>query len=266
MADTELKEKKGISLNKYYAYIGPFIIFLGMTRLIFFYKSFGITITNYLEFSEIITSFFDILVILAFFLSFALLQNYLLYSKAKTNESIGIRKKIIEEKNFWRILSLYFSYLKSLILLYLATFGISIISHYFYVPITDYEIKLASSLFLFLIIIIIVSVEIERKHKILQSNQKTRMFYTYVLYCFIVIFTIIGYSTYQINSIRNSKTTFGVTIVLENDQIIKSDSSYYYIGKTQNFVFIHNQTNNFTDVIPVNRIKKLVFPNQIKKD
>ena len=42
-------------------YAGTYIVFLGVVRLITYYESFGIQILGFLEISEVITSFLDII-------------------------------------------------------------------------------------------------------------------------------------------------------------------------------------------------------------
>lgn len=260
MKDVEKKDSEDLFLSKYYVYIGPFIIFLGMARLIFFYKTFGISIVNYLEFSEIITSFFDIIVILVLYLSFLIIQNYLTRNKNIENKTDELYNKIIEEKKQWRRTLLYFNYVKVLIYFALFIVIVSLVSNFFYETPSSYVIKLLTSVFIFIIFVVVISVEIERKHKLLGANLNTKKFYKFIFLSFIVVITVIVYSAYQSNVIKNDKSTYGVTIVFDNDQIFVSDSSTYFIGKTQNYIYIHHQKEKKTDAIPMSRVKKLTFP------
>lgn len=59
-----METKSDMPLSQILPYLGSYVVFLGVSRLLYYYESFGITITNYLEFSEILTSFLDIIVIL----------------------------------------------------------------------------------------------------------------------------------------------------------------------------------------------------------
>ncbi len=47
---------------------GPILVLFGVTKLIFFYLFFNIEIIKFLDFSEIITSFFNVVVLGIFFL------------------------------------------------------------------------------------------------------------------------------------------------------------------------------------------------------
>lgn len=106
---------------------------------------------------------------------------------------------------------------------------------------------------------IIIDVEIERKHLQFNSSLARRRWIKLNLYSLVIIFAIVFYSSYQAGNIRKDKTTFGVSILLDNDQLIVSDSLNYYVGKTQNYVFIHHQKLNTTDVIPMERIKQITL-------
>lgn len=62
---------------------------------------------------------------------------------------------------------------------------------------------------------------------------------------------------YQAKRIKIDKSTYGYYIILDNNQKVISDSISYYIGKTQNYVFIHHQNLKTTDVFPISRIKQI---------
>lgn len=83
-----MDENKDISFGKLLPYLGSFIIFLGITRLIFYYECFGVHITSYLEFSEIITSFLDIIVIVVTLFIFHALKDFLIKSKTEHEKKI----------------------------------------------------------------------------------------------------------------------------------------------------------------------------------
>lgn len=54
-----------LKLSTLFPYFLPFIVSLGVFRLMVFYRHFGIRIISFLDFSEVIISFMDILIILA---------------------------------------------------------------------------------------------------------------------------------------------------------------------------------------------------------
>jgi len=61
------------------------------------------------------------------------------------------------------------------------------------------------------------------------------------------------YRTNHITPTSNDNNTF---IILKKDTI-KSTIKYYYIGRTKNYIFFHNDTSGFTDVFPDKDVSKL---------
>ena len=265
MENKESTENNEIKVNQYFTYVGPFIIFLGMARLITFYTAFGISITSYLEFSEIITSFFDIIFIVFLFYGYTLIQNFLMSNKEELEKANSKRQEILKEEKYFKIWWLYIKYLRVLLAFGLIAIVGCIISHYWFNSVTTWTIFLVSSAFGLLLFFIVVGVEIERKHLHLNSTLPRRRFIYLVLYSLALTFCVAYYSSYQARSIKNDKTTLGVTIILDNDKTIVSDSTNYYIGKTQNYLFVYHEKEKTTDVYPMARIKQMTMTNKTKK-
>lgn len=61
------------------------------------------------------------------------------------------------------------------------------------------------------------------------------------------------YRTNHITPTSNDNNTF---IILKDDTI-KSTTKYYYIGRTKNYIFFHNDTSGFTDVFPDKDVRKV---------
>lgn len=247
------------SISQYLTYVGPFLIFLGMTRLITFYNSFGVSITSYLDFSEVLTSFFDILVIVVIFFAYTSIQNFLASKKEDADIASKKRQAIVEEENFFKICLHYLKYFSSLIIYGLVVIVVCVVARFCFNWITTFTVFLWTGIFVFLLIFLIVQVEIERKHIQFQSSLNKRRYIFFVLYFFVFTYCVILYASYQAGQIRKDKSTFGVRIILDNDQIIVSDSTNYFIGKTQNYVFIHHEKESNTDIIPMTRVKQITM-------
>jgi hypothetical protein len=57
------KENKTVDFLKYLPIVAPLLIFFGVARLSFYYGFFNVDIIHFLDFSEIITQFFDVLIV-----------------------------------------------------------------------------------------------------------------------------------------------------------------------------------------------------------
>lgn len=66
----------------------------------------------------------------------------------------------------------------------------------------------------------------------------------------------------EIRSVKENKIYFGTEIhykKFENKVKFISDSTSYYIGKTKNYVFIFQEFNNTTKIIPVKNIDQIII-------
>lgn len=244
---------------RFLPYFGPYIIFLGVTRLLFYYSSFGVTITNFLEFSEIITSFLDILAIIVIQFVFGIIQSFLMKSKKEIDEENSLREKLLDEANFFIRLKLYCAYYYRLIFNTLGMLLIVSILSFFSKNINYTTIIYLSLSSLSLFIYAIIVVEVDVKHKLVNSSDKDKQFSGLLLYSLLFIGLTLTYSYSQVENVKVKKTTFGTSIILEDNTILVSDSSNYFIGKTQGYIFFYHEATKSTDIIPVSKLKKMTI-------
>jgi len=258
------KDIGSLKVSEYLAYGGGFIIFLGMVHNIVYYSAFDIRILNYLDFSEIITSFFGIIFVLMSSIAFAIIEHYLLFNEEDIDITDKIEDKIVKEKNIWRILLLYWNHLKAYLFLLAVIIALHLFGKTFF---TNYFIEilfLVELSFILILVLLIIKIELERKHIHFRANLNNRLFMTTLLYCFGLTIFVVLFSRHEVRVVKNAKSSFGVIITLDNDKQIISDSTNYFIGKSQNYVFLFHEKFNTTDVFPVVRIKQLSFPKQNK--
>jgi len=258
---TELEQKKSneIGLGLYLPYLGSFIVFLGVIRLMCFYSAFGIQIVSYLEFSEIITSFLDIIVIAAFVFMTSLLQNFLMMNKSEQDEQNSIRQKIFIEGDFFKRLLLYVKYSQKLLLAGLILSAGSFFWQYLVKKQSYWIILWVTIFFLAVFLFVILTTEIDIQHAKFNSSNKSKRFISIIINTLLFIGFVIAFTQTQIKAIKNDKSTYGVSIIFDNDKLLISDSVNYYIGNTKNYLFIYHERNNTTDVIPMTRIKQLTI-------
>ena len=108
----------------------------------------------------------------------------------------------------------------------------------------------------------IVWAEIKLKIKRLSGdNVSTRM--NNFIVVFIVISAFFSKNIFnEIRSVKKDKIYYGTEIHYQKfDNKIKfiSDSTSYYIGKTKNYVFIFQELNNTTKIIPVKNIDQIII-------
>jgi len=236
-------------------FFGSFLLFLGICRLISYYGEFGINIVNYLDFSEILTSFFDVFVILAFIFSITFIQGFLSASK-RSEESNRKRKNIIEEKFLIKRMGMYFSY-------YISSFvgAIFALSFNFLVLRLFDKSLIWNDLFYYYLVtlgyyvFLIFLTEIEIRHKYFQSSDSFKFYIQVLIYSTLVVALVIYTGYRQALSVKERKIYYGTAIELEGNSRIVSDSTTYYIGNTKNYLYVYHEKDGSTDVIPMTRIK-----------
>jgi hypothetical protein len=251
--------------------VGAFLIFCGVLHLYIYYHFFHILIFNYLDFSEILVSFFNLMVVLIALITtifsglFAFYTNFLNTSKILPYKFTVFYFK---KKNLWTLILLVVStlFLYCLVLVspdnpdsktvlfstwFVAIFGCTFLVFGLIWPIAleAQEIILDSQK------IILPGIEPEPEKKIYH--------YKYII-LYVVLFVFMGVQIFTIQEVRHKikdKNKIRVTIVtIDNDTII-TNSTHYYIGRTNNYVFLFDSLDNKTDVFPVSQIKKYTFKN-----
>jgi hypothetical protein len=72
----------------------------------------------------------------------------------------------------------------------------------------------------------------------------------------VVIYGATMYGLLEANNVLNYNSTKNTYIIVKSDTI-KSNSNYYYIGKTNNYLFFYNSKKQSTDVYPEKDINKI---------
>jgi hypothetical protein len=252
-----MEERNFKNLSNHVAYLSSFIIFLGMVYNIYFYRYFGVRIVSYLSFSEIITSFFEILIVILLSIALLIIQFYIALNKEELKKDSVFKTRILNEtksiKIFWLYLKYHYVYFIVIVILF---------SCYFFSDIhlsQNIKEKALLSCVLAIFIIAFSVAELELKRKYISLHTKKPWFIDIVLYCVMLTFFIVYFSHYQAKMIKKNKATFGVIIILEDNTQLISDSSNYFIGKTDSYIFFHHEKTNRTDIFPVSRIKQLTI-------
>lgn len=253
--------KNRLILN-YLPYFGSILIFLGVIRQIFYYAGFGISIVNYLDFSEIITSFLDLLVLMVLSALFMIFQSFLNLGNSEISYKNEIKEELLKQNRSISGVILYLKFFKQDLILISIVFLINFLYNFYY-----YDVEIIGVIgwiifIVFMLILIVLPIEFQRKHEKFKTTPYYRKLIRIVSNSLIVIFLVIFYSIYQIYNIKINHSTEGSIIVLNNNKTLKSNKEIYFIGKSNNYIFIHNSKENATTVIPINRVKEISFKSK----
>lgn len=261
----DIKDKANEANFKYKEFIpyaGSVIIFLGAFRLIMFYGGFGVSIVQFLDFSEIITSFLDIIIPIVIMLCITIFQNFILHDKKKYEKYDSLRNEILSRDQSFKDIKLYLRYFKDLLIISLAIIIVFTFLYFYNKIISFNTVKVTVILLLFLFFVLNISLMIERKYIENNTSKKGRTLIRIFSNSIICVLVVLALSQFQIYNTKYNHSTKGTKIVLENDDILLSDNINYYIGKTVNYVFYYHEKTKTTDVIPISRVKQLSIKNK----
>lgn len=242
-----------ISLTQYLPYAGTGLVVLGWVRLYTYYQFFAVNIGNYLEFSEIISSFADKLVMLTFAilicLAFIRMVDRPPTKKSKSDIAFQRSNEVYETKDspppklkasMTEILTLCF--------LFLCITGIIYV---LWIAIGSVWPVILGALFWFLIMFVFGSFLFQniKKHGILSPI-------TLLIVYGNVIVLLIGLSIADACLVKYGKMNRNVVVHLDHETI-KSHQNFYYVGKTNNFIFFYNDSTETADVYPMERVIKI---------
>jgi hypothetical protein len=225
---------------------GALLIFSGVLKLIFFYSHFNIRIIDYLEFQEIITSFFEDINIIIFFgiimtlISFVTLNFLGKKTRLSLDELIENLLVIFYPKRF----KFFFVFLAGIIITLCSIYsGISGYNYFVIYLLTFFCIQMLTYLFL---------------HKAESGEINIPNFYGLLLLGISLTTSLYLLARHDIQVVENINSN--ATIILDDGVIdINKQTKNMYIGKTSKFVFVKMDSSHSTIAIPVEKVQYYIF-------
>lgn len=233
---------------KFSSLSGALLIFFGFLKLVIYYSYFNLEIVNFIAFSEIITSFLDDINILVFFGCIMALQsgpimNYFhKKSKLKIEELFDIIMEVIYKFKLWYIL-FYIVILTFLMLLLLfETTSLNYFVVYF----------MTICILQILTYFLVKKVD-DGKYEISTFNVGISIF----------IGLIVGVFLLAHHDIENIESQKRIVKIETSDSTFEcnSNNSWVYLGKTDQFLFLHNLNAKSNVIIPSSELKIIEFKN-----
>jgi len=246
----------------YLPYSGTILIVFGTIKQTIFFSLFNVNVTSFLELSETVTLFFNDLLLFA--TCFVIFNIVFFLSTSKSVEIKGsesLYDSLREISFLKRIKHYYDSGPQILLFTILCTIGIVIILVINYTKLWIMVSLLLIGWGAFLIKVMVLE---GRRQYFIKYGKEAKILYSEIIIAFILllIFTI-GTCYSEYNLIKTQKRYLGTQILL-SDKTIISDSSYYYIGKTKNYVFFFNEKAGNCDIFPMSEIKVLSIKKNSK--
>jgi hypothetical protein len=238
------------SVIKFFSLIYVLLITCGFTYSFFFFRNFGINITEYIEFSEALSLFIPLLadgfVLISLFLILWYFMNKTLLFGSPKNETHAHEKEQLRKAMIaFSIISL----ILILILLIISLFGIKT-SRGLYMLI-------AISVAMFLPIILEMIFSFTK----MELNLSLAPIFRDILYVMIIIVSIVLWTSFSKTERVYRKSGYKKFEIFFNngDPEIESDSSIYYLGRTKNYLFIYDFNTQKSRILNTNNIKEFTI-------
>lgn len=234
---------------KFFSLAYVFLITCGLTYNYFFYKNFGITITEYINLTDGLLLFIPLLANGSIILCVFIVLWHLMNRAFLFNINIGPRKA--SEQRELRKQMLYIFY-TSLILI-LITFFLCVFKVLNYR--TFYMLILVTVVLFLPSILEMIFSFFQNEWPLNSSNGLRDIFYLLIVFIGLVVYA--SYS--KTEKIFRTRAYTPFEIYFNNtDSSLKSDSNTYYLGRTSNYIFIYDFKKDQTKVLNVSDVKTFI--------
>jgi len=207
--------------------LGIFFALGGILKLFIYYKLFGILIFEFFDLKEVLSLFANNLI--AYFAIIFFILGILIV------DTLSFGFEVIWLPIIFTILSVLYFFLRPKIFLY--------------------ETILQIFLFWGLYLIIVNSNRYINLDQI--ENDSLGLFFLALILFSLALFSVFnGFNEYYKVKFKNHYANTKIEI---KGKCFTSDNFKYYIGKTDKYIFIHDESTNSTEVIPASNIDKITF-------
>lgn len=236
-------------LLKYSTLVSSFLIYIGFLKLKFFYNNYNININQYIDLTEIITSFLnDLNIIFAVIIISFLHHGIGMYIMNKSIDKN--RGKKTNYQVMYRYFDKILSSRKAIIFGLLCSLPISIISYTLY-WFCSFDICIYTFV-IFALQSIILIFEAIKLYELDDDINLTR------ITPIIIVTGILAYMLANDEYKKIDKTDYSGIVIKTEDENIRLSKNDTYIGKTKNYIFI--KKNGKTNIFKNSTINKVIFP------
>jgi hypothetical protein len=246
------------TIKKSLPYVTGFMIFCGFVKLKLYYAAFHIDIQEYLELTEILSSFVSDIILYSVMILFGYFFSFLLTTKERTNQQVDIADDILKTDGFFKRLGKHIKNLKQIIFIIFALGLINLTALFVRGETHLYGTFSLYSLFV-IFVFVILREEYRRKYISHFNMDINHSFFNILLTAVLFMSFTIKYSFSDIDATKNQKKYIGTIIQTKDNQRIISDSVNYYVGMTRNYLFIYNQLKDETIVLNRSDVKDITL-------
>lgn len=232
-------------------YIGGLCIVFGYFKLNLFYSHFNINISEYIDFTEMITAFIPDGLLYLGMVSLVISVNFLLESQSERDEKKENFNKLISGETFLKRLKIYLKQNIPYVFIFIVYNTILIISHN--------NNDLNKSYYFFLANFILFNlIFLEFKLKYFKIYNKWIDNTVHNLFFIILYFTFYIYF-WNFENIKDTNKGILKICFSYTENFIQSTDNLIYVGQSKNYIFMYDKLSNESYVYPRGEIKNLSF-------
>lgn len=210
------------------------MVFCGALYLDIYYSAFHINIFMYLGLSEIFLSFINIIIPMLGLFVLVVLEIIIIGSVIKRRGLF----KYHGNKNWWQVVAVG------------ATAGYIIFA---LLNDIDGNIRCYTIVFAFAIIIYVVCIGNELRIRTVHTPKFI------FIYSLLALLTTVSFQATMDIKTRIQSIKYESVVIKTIDTTISTSPSYYYVGRTNEYLFLFNPIDTSRDLIPANQIKEISF-------
>jgi hypothetical protein len=247
------KSNKDISIGEFITLATGFLLFLSFFRLSHYYNAFNIEILAYIDITEVIGLFFDKIVLSVFLV--ILIFGVYLATLSKGNNLDKLNGKIADYFKAKVKSKILLSLIAVLMVIINSGLFILFISLIYQLIPGKYLGKSMNDSALLLLVLSIISLNL-----FLSPNRFLNIskFIWLVLFSLLILGYVYVLGNQDVSMVKERKR-YNVTIIFQDGKTINSDSTNYYVGKTNEYLFFYHQDSLITDIYRMENIKQLRF-------
>lgn len=252
-------ENKDQSLIKYWPLLGALLVAFGAEYLIFYYAVFNIPIMDFIEWGEIIQSFFSHIVVFIFLFLLGAFQVFIIQGKHEVEKERKVYTLEFSKQPFWKRLISYFRQYSVFFWITFGSLSVDFLSAHFKILESKSTWLDSIKYYVGAMVLVVILNEIRIKIDNHNYSNSQRFFFISVLFLLASFISIAYFAEREAKSLIESEERYIATIETKSNTTIKSTRTNIYVGKTKSFIFFFDVPTKKATLYPADEIKQLTL-------
>lgn len=229
-------------------HIGGLAVFLGITKLVWFYNAFGISIVQYIDISEALILFFEDILWFLLFITVPFLLSFIFFGHSIADSHSTMIDNVTSQSNFWGRLFQFSKYY--IVIIFFTILGI--------ITGKGYEFPV------FLLIVMFFLYEMRFKLKKRYNVDFDSTYHNLLWWFLINIYFGYGQLQREIKEVRETNRFENSSIILKEKDPIPIDSATLFLGHTKDYFFLYDTKSESAIILSSGEVLKVKLKNKRK--